>query len=73
VRKAMRQKGITVTSLATIATELMAKGVTALEGHGTGSADDALPPTSRFQSVLAQRIAAANVMWGASDVVDFKV
>jgi hypothetical protein len=69
----MRQKGINLTSLADIAAELLAKGVVISQGTRTHAAEDAHPPTSRFQSALAQRIAAANVMWGASDVIDFKV
>lgn len=73
IRKAMRRKGITATSLSDIAAALLAKGVTSLQGSGTTLVEDAPPPTSRFQSALARRIAAANVMWGASDVVDFKV
>jgi hypothetical protein len=72
IRKAMKHTGIKSSiSLADVVTQLLAKGdVGALASI---AADDAAPPTSRFQSALAQRIAAANVMWGASDVVDFKV
>jgi hypothetical protein len=65
----MKLKGIKSVSIIDIVSELQAKGVAILQG----GADDARPQTSRFQSALAQRIAAANMMWGASDVVDFKV
>ena len=65
----MKLQGIKSVSIVDIVSELRAKGVAILQG----GADDARPQTSRFQSALAQRIAAANMMWGASDVVDFKV
>ncbi len=70
MRKAMKLKGIKSSSVTDIVAALLAKGVDIFKGC---DAHDARPPTSRFQSALAQRIAAANVMWGASDVVDFKV
>lgn len=73
MRKAMKEKGLSPScSIAEITAALMGRD----DGGGlpgAGSARDALPPKSRFQSALAQRIAAANVMWGASDVNDFKV
>jgi hypothetical protein len=69
----MKHKGIkSSTSLADVVAQLLAKGEAADAG-GKAADEPATPPTSRFQSALAQRIAAANVMWGASDVVDFKV
>ncbi len=72
LRKAMKEKGLSSScSIADITSALMGR-----EGEdlpGAGDARDLLPPKSRFQSALAQRIAAANVMWGASDVNDFKV
>ena len=70
LRKAMKLKGIKSTNVTDIVSALLAKGVAVLGDSGSG---DVRPSTSRFQSALAQRIAAANVMWGASDVVDFKV
>ena len=73
IRKAMKHKGIkSSTSLADVVAQLLAKGE-AVDLGGKAADEAATPPTSRFQSALAQRIAAANVMWGASDVVDFKV
>lgn len=69
----MKHKGIkSSTSLADVVAQLLAKGE-AVDLGGKAADEAATPPTSRFQSALAQRIAAANVMWGASDVVDFKV
>jgi hypothetical protein len=69
----MKHKGIkSSTSLAGVVAQLLAKEEAADVG-GKAADERATPPTSRFQSALAQRIAAANVMWGASDVVDFKV
>jgi hypothetical protein len=70
IRQAMKLQGIKSSSIPDIVAALLTKGVPLLDGS---SGDDVRPPTSRFQSALAQRIAAANVMWGASDVVDFKV
>jgi hypothetical protein len=69
----MKHKGIkSSTSLADVVAQLLAKGE-AVDAGGKAADEPATPPTSRFQSALAQRIAAANVMWGAIDVVDFKV
>ena len=69
----MKHKGIkSSTSLADVVAQLLAKGE-AVDLGGKAADEAATPPTSRFHSAVAQRIAAANVMWGASDVVDFKV